>query len=221
MLKGKKALLFDLDGTLLDSMGIWSDIDVRYLGRFGIERPDDLERTVEGMSFIETAHYFKERFELKDSIEKILSDWRDMALDEYKDRIPMKPGARNFLHRMHEAGMKMAITTSNAEEMTRLALRRFGVEELFEQIVTTADVAHSKPAPDVYLRASELLGIAPEECLVFEDIPAGIRAGKSAGMQVCAVKDAYSQDQRETILSLADYFVEDYDQVLDGSDRSC
>ena len=96
MWKNKKAIIFDLDGTLVDSMWMWYDIDVEYLGRFGIEVPDRLQADIEGMSFSETAVYFKERFNIPDSLEKIKSDWNQMAWDKYTNEVPMKEGAAEF-----------------------------------------------------------------------------------------------------------------------------
>ena len=87
-LKNKKAVLFDLDGTLVDSMWMWPQIDVEFLGRFGYDCPGDLERAVEGMSFSETAAYFKERFSLPMTLEEIKECWSQMAMDKYRTRSP-------------------------------------------------------------------------------------------------------------------------------------
>ena len=92
-LKNKKAVLFDLDGTLVDSMWMWPQIDVEFLGRFGYDCPGDLERAVEGMSFSETAAYFKERFSLPMTLEEIKECWSQMAMDKYRTQVPLKPGA--------------------------------------------------------------------------------------------------------------------------------
>ena len=96
-LKNKKAVLFDLDGTLVDSMWMWPQIDVEFLGRFGYDCPGDLERAVEGMSFSETAAYFKERFSLPMTLEEIKECWSQMAMDKYRTQVPLKPGALEFL----------------------------------------------------------------------------------------------------------------------------
>ena len=94
MMDGIEAVIFDLDGSLVDSMWIWKDIDIEYLGRFGLEPPAGLQSEIEGMSFSETAGYFKERFRLPDSVEKIKEDWNRMAWDKYMSQVPLKEGVR-------------------------------------------------------------------------------------------------------------------------------
>ena len=97
MLQQKEAVIFDMDGSLVDSMWVWKDIDIEYLGRFGLDIPDDLQQEIEGMSFTETARYFRDRFGLDRSVEQIRADWNEMAWDKYRSRVMLKPGAREFL----------------------------------------------------------------------------------------------------------------------------
>ena len=97
MIQNMKAVIFDLDGTLVDSMWMWKQIDIDYLQRFGIELPEDLQASIEGKSFSETAMYFKERFELPDSLEQIKADWNEMAFDTYANKVPLKDGVADFL----------------------------------------------------------------------------------------------------------------------------
>ena len=113
-LKNKKAVLFDLDGTLVDSMWMWPQIDVEFLGRFGYDCPGDLERAVEGMSFSETAAYFKERFSLPMTLEEIKECWSQMAMDKYRTQVPLKPGALEFLRYCKDQGIAAGIATSMA-----------------------------------------------------------------------------------------------------------
>lgn len=217
MLNGKKAVIFDMDGTLMDSMWMWKDIDIEYLGRYDLTVPEWLEREIEGMGFTETAAYFKEIFHLPCSVEKIKADWNQMAYEKYANQVPLKHGARRFLDMIRSQGIKIGIATSNHIDLVTAALKGNQVEELFDCICTSCQVAKGKPAPDVYLSVADSLQVKPEECLVFEDVPNGILAGKNAGMKVCAVEDAYSADRRKEILELADYYIRSYDQVLDGT----
>lgn len=214
MLEGIKAVIFDLDGTLVDSMGIWKGLDVEYLARFGIALPHSLQSEIEGMCFTETAEYFKNKFKLPDSIETMKRDWNQMAYEKYAKEIPLKPGVLEFLKLLKEKDIKMGIATSNSRELVEAVSHRFSLSDYISCILTGCDVKKGKPAPDVYLTVAERLGIAPKECLVFEDIVAGIQAGKNAGMKVCAVEDAYSADCKEEKKKLADYYIKDYYELL-------
>lgn len=213
MLKNIEAVLFDLDGTLVDSMWLWTEIDVEYLGRFGIELPGSLQTEIEGMSFSETAAYMKERFQLPDSVEKIKADWNQMAWDKYTYEVPLKEGAREFLDHCRENGIRLGIATSNSRELVENIIRVHGLTGYFECVVTGCDVKKGKPAPDVYLEACARCSTEPSACLVFEDIVPGILAGKAAGMKVCAVEDAYSMEQKENKRRLADYYIRNYYEI--------
>ena len=210
----KKAFLFDLDGTLVDSMWIWKSIDIEYLGRYEIELPEDLQYCIEGMSFSETAVYFKERFSIPDSLEEMKADWNRMAWEKYTREVPLKSGIREFLALHRDRGVKMAVATSNSRELAEAVLATHGLTGFFDAIVTGCEVAHGKPWPDIYLEAAARLGVNAGECLVFEDVPMGIRAGKNAGMQVCAVEDAFSAGQDSEKRRLADYYISNYEQIL-------
>ena len=162
-------------------MWMWEAIDVEYLGRYGLECPSDLQKAIEGMSFSETAVYFKERFNLPDSIEEIKQAWVEMSLEKYQKEVPVKPGVREFLEEISIRGIKAGIATSNGREMVDAVLKSLGLEQYFQVVATACEVAAGKPAPDIYLEVARRLGAKPENCLVFEDVPAGIMAGKNAG----------------------------------------
>ena len=217
MLQGKKAVLFDLDGTLVDSMWMWKEIDVLYLGRLGKELPPGLQRDIEGMSFTETAVYFKETFDTPESIGEIKEIWLSMARDKYLWEVPLKAGVPEFLKVLKEKGIKTGICSSNSIELVEAVLQTHGIDGCFHKIRTCCDVPHGKPAPDIYLKVAEDLQVEPEECMVFEDIPMGILAGKNAGMSTCAVEDAFSRDQEEEKRRLADYYITSYYDVINGT----
>lgn len=214
MMKDVRAVIFDLDGSLVDSMWLWRAIDIEYLGRFGIGLPDDLQNSIEGMSFHETAVYFKNVFALPDSLEQIKADWNRMAWDKYAREVPLKPGADGFLSACKAEGIKLGIATSNSRELVENIAQAQGLRAYFDCILTGCDVGRGKPAPDIYLETARRLEVEPGQCLVFEDVPAGIQAGKNAGMRVCAVEDAYSRPQREAKRALADFYIEDFYGLL-------
>lgn len=212
--KGMEAVIFDLDGTLVDSMWMWRQIDIEYLGRFGIPLPEHLQADIEGMSFSETAEYFKKRFSIPHPVEQMKEDWNRMAWDKYMNEVPLKPGVREFLKKCRELGLKLGIATSNSRELVENIAKVHNLRDYFSCILTGCDAKKGKPAPDIYLLVAEQLGVKPECCLVFEDIIPGIAAGKAAGMKVCAVEDAYSQGVWEEKCRLADFYVKDYRELV-------
>lgn len=213
MLKDKEAVIFDMDGSLVDSMWVWKEIDIAYLGKFHLTIPEDLQRQIEGMSFTETAVYFKERFSLPCTVEEIKADWNQMAWEMYRTRVMPKPGAIDFLEHCKEQNIKLGIATSNSRPIVDMVLKERGIAPYFSCIMTGCEAKKGKPAPDVYLLTAQQMQAAPEKCLVFEDIVSGILAGKAAGMEVCAVEDAYSAYQREEKRKLADYYIQDFREI--------
>ena len=193
ILKDKRAALFDLDGTLVDSMWMWTDIDLEYLSRFsGAENCDmrALQRDIEGLSMPETAELFKMRFRIPDSLEKMQ------------------------LETMRSKGMKLAICTSNSRRLAEAALQANDILGLFDRILTADEVGKGKPSPDIYLEAARQIGIDPARSIVFEDVISGAIAGKRAGMTVCGVADAYSEDRRAELVEVCDFFIEDFRELL-------
>lgn len=221
MLKDIEAVIFDLDGTLIDSMWMWRDIDREYLGRFRISLPDDLQESIEGMSFSETANYFKTRFSLPDSIEKIKADWNEMSWEKYEKKVPLKQGVKRFLEFLKQNHILMGISTSNSRALVEMVMEVLDIKSFFQVVVTACEVNAGKPAPDVYLKAAQLLDVKSEHCLVFEDIPNGIRAGKNAKMKVCAVEDEYSLYMTEEKKRLADYYIVNFDDIFEDRVESC
>lgn len=214
MLKDIDAVIFDLDGTLIDSMWMWKSIDIEYLARFGKEFPEDLQRSIEGMSFSETAVYFKQRFNLPDSLDQIKSDWNKMAWDKYENEVPLKEGVKEFLEYLKEQNILLGIATSNSKELAQLVIKKLGILEYFTSIRTSCEVERGKPYPDIYLQVAKDLGVKPERCLVFEDVIQGVIAGKSANMKVCAVYDDYSKDDEDQKKKLADYYIYSMKELL-------
>lgn len=217
MLSHIEAVLFDLDGTLVDSMWMWGAIDVEYLGRHGLTLPKDLQKAIEGMSFSETAVYFKKRFSLPEPLEEIKAEWIAMSKEKYAHEVSLKPGAREFLEYLKSHGYKAGIATSNGRELLNAVVEGQGLSPYFQCLMTSCEAGAGKPAPDVYLKVAEELNVDPKNCLVFEDTPAGVRAGKAAGAKVCSIFDLYARERQAENRSLADYYIRDFYQVLDGS----
>ncbi len=210
MFENKKAIIFDMDGTLVDSMGVWKNIDIEYLSSLNIPFPENLQKCIEGMCFHDTASYFKNRFGIKASLEEIEKIWNDMAEYKYSHEVKVKDGVERLLKYAKETGLKLGIATSNSRRLTDALLKAKGLDSTFDFVLTGCETLKSKPDPEIYLEASKKLGIEPEYCLVFEDIVPGIMAGKNAGMTVVGVEDYYSEYAREEKKRLSDFYINSY-----------
>ena len=173
------AVIFDLDGTLIDSMGMWHEIDVEYLMRFGIEAPEDLQKELEGLTYTEVAQYFKDRFHISDPISVIGDTWIQMAGEKYRKSIPLKPGVREFLADVKARNHKTAITSSNHLQLIEDILKIHGIYDYIDAITTCDDVGLGKPDPKSTRSQPENSGSIPPSCLVFEDIP-GRHSGRES-----------------------------------------
>ncbi len=178
-----KAAIFDLDGTLVDSMWVWKQIDIDYLSKKGHSVPKNLNDEITHLSFSQTAEYFKNKFSLEDSIEEIMNDWNTMAYNYYTNDIKLKPGGLQYLLKLKELGIKIGLATSNSYPLLEAVLKKRDIYNLFDAIVTTEEAKKSKSNPDVYLMAATRLDVKPSECIVFEDIieAANIRLEKMTG----------------------------------------
>lgn len=208
-----EAIIFDMDGTLADSMGIWHQIDIEYFAGFGIELPDDLQKCIEGMCFHDTAVYIQKRFNIPTTIEEMKDTWNRMALYKYGHEVKLKPGALEFIKYACTHGLKLAIATSNSRILTDELLKAQKLESYFDFVLTGCDSLKSKPDPEVYLTAAKGLKVDPSKCVVFEDIVPGIMAGKNAGMRVVAVDDEYSSYSKAEKENLADYYLLSYQDI--------
>ncbi len=214
MLQNIEAVIFDLDGTLVDSMWVWEKIDVDYLAKMGFELPKDFHEDIEGMSFSETAKYVKKRFNIKEDVETIMNIWHNMVVEYYENAIQLKDGALEFIEYLYDKGIKMGIGSSNSRELINVIVGKYGLNKYIEHITTSCEVNKGKPSPDVYLKSAQKLGVKNDKCLVFEDIPNGIRAAKNAGMTCCAIYDDFSKDATKLKKEISDYYIEDYNQLM-------
>ena len=215
MLENIDAVIFDMDGTLLDSMWIWPDIDKDFLEKYHLDMPEGFQEGMEGKSYSETAQYFLDIFPtLVKTKEEIMDEWNEMAHERYVSQVLLKPGARDFLESLRKAGKKLGIATSNSRFLVNDTLKALGISELFQSVRTSCEAGAGKPAPDVYLLVAEDLCVKPENCFVFEDVPMGILAGKNAGMKVCAIEDDFSKAQKARKRELADYYIIDFNDIM-------
>jgi len=188
------------------------------LEKYHLEEPENFHEGMEGKSYSETAQYFLDLFpELPHTKQELEDEWHEMAFEIYTKELQLKKGAYDFIVDMHKAGIKLGIATSNSRDLAEGLLMNTGVWQYLDAVWTSDEAKAGKPAPDVYLKVAESLGVKPERCLVFEDVPNGILAGINAGMKVCAVEDPFSKPQEERKKELADYYIQDYDDIKNNT----
>lgn len=210
-----KGAIFDLDGTILDSMGVWERVDREFLAKRGYEVPEDYGITIAPMGFHKAAEYTIERFGLKERAEDILREWNELARREYAEVVELKPNAGRYLRYLAERGVRLAVATASHEELFLPALRHLGILDLFEAVVTVYEVKRGKGFPDVYEEAARRIGLAPADCLVFEDIYAGVKGAYDGGFEVIGVYDEMSAEDEGKIRGLAKRYITDFAQLME------
>ena len=194
---------FDLDGTLLDSNGVWLDIDIEFLCRQGISPvPEDYTQFVTHNSFGASAVYTKERFGLPMSTHEIVTAWQDLARGHYADHLPLKPGAKELLNTLVEKEKKISIVTSCMPHLCAAALERHGIHNLFHSIHYSHLIDIEKSDPELFRTVARLEGLNANECILFDDSPDYLAAAKEAGWQVWGVRDSLFDYRAQEMASI-------------------
>lgn len=210
-----RAAIFDLDGTLVDSMWVWERIDEEYLKERGHAVPTNIKDKITHLSFEETALYFKKTFNLEDSLETIINDWHNMAYIHYSENVTLKEGALDFLIKLKSSGIKIGLATSNSVPLLEATLKNNNIYSYFDSITTTSEVSRGKDNPDIYLLAAKRLGVDPSHCVVFEDIVPAIIGAKAASMKTVAVYDKASEHDKDKLIKLADKYIVNYNEIIE------
>ena len=209
-----KAAIFDLDGTLLDSMGVWKDIDQRFFARRNISMPADYASAVASMQTGAIARYTIDRFHLHERPEDLVEEWNQDALLLYATAVQPKPHALDYLQVLKASGAALAVATSLPPRLRQAALKHAGMIDCFDQVCSVDDAESiGKEEPEIYLLASRMLGVAPDHCIVFEDLLVAVDSAKRAGMKVWAMYDQSSAKDWDAIRSEADGAITDFAQA--------
>lgn len=203
-----RGVIFDLDGTLIDSMSVWDKIDCDLLKRYHITPDEEYVQKIKTLTFGEGTRYIVDRYQLNKTPEEIGRELNELALLEYATSIPLKDGAKALLQVFKEKEYKIGMATSSLKGMCEAVLKRHKIYNYFDTIVYSEDIGKGKSNPDIYLKAAENLGILPEDCYVFEDVPFAAMGAKRAGMTVIGVFDAHSKKEQDRLREICHHYVE-------------
>jgi len=207
-------IIFDLDGTLIDSAHVWTDIDKLFLRKRGITMPDDYSKMVSTMNFTDAAVYTKKRFGIEESISAIMNEWFEYALYEYSYNIKARPNVRMFLEALREAGVRLAVATASNIRLYTAVLKNNGIYDLFEAFASTEEVTRGKGFPDVYELAARRLRLAPDRCAVIEDLVEGVHGAAQGGfMTIACINGVFPEDEQK-LRAEADLAFSDYKELM-------
>ena len=209
-----KGAIFDLDGTLLESLGVWKEIDHIFLARRGYAVPDDYVEAVMSMGFQQCAEYTIERFRLPNTPEEVIQEWKELAQEAYAQRVPLKPYAAEYLRFLAGKGVKLGVATALLPALYEPCLKRNGIYSLFSAFTSLKEVSRGKGFPDIYLLTAERLNLLPSQCIVFEDIYDGILGANAGGFYTCAVYDQYSEHHAAEIQKACGRYIQSFQALL-------
>lgn len=209
-----KGVIFDFDGTLADSLGVWESIDVKFMKKRGLEVPQGYVDKISVMNFSQAAAYTIELLGLDETPEEVISEWQELAEAEYRTNVFFKDNAKEFVTLLKARGIKTAVATASEMELVMPALENNGAADLFDAFAVTGEVKRGKGFPDVYDLARERLGLEVCDCVVFEDIAAAVKGAKDGGYKTVAVFDERSIKDRKKLEEIADMYVENYEQLV-------
>ena len=212
-----KGVIFDIDGTLLDSMPLWNNLGERYLQKLGFteEETEGLSQRISTMPFAEGIHYIKKEYSLDMAEERIREQLREMIAGAYCDEIVLKAGVKEYLQFLKERGIPCILATAGDASLATAALKRLKVWEEFQGLLLCEDFNTSKQEAKIYFLAMERLSLSkPEEVLVCEDVFHAVKSAKQAGFQVCGILDEANREDWEKIQKMADFTAKGFYELV-------
>ncbi|MGM9648695.1 MAG: HAD family hydrolase [Butyricicoccaceae bacterium] len=202
-----RGAIFDLDGTVLDSMPMWNEVGIRYLTDRDLPVPPGVRDKFKTMTLMQSAEYYHNELGVQEQPEQILQDIERTILHDYQHTIPLKEGVREVLDELKARGVRMGVATATARGCVEPALERLGVSDYFSFVLTCTEVGRGKTYPDIFEQSLARLGTCKQDTVVFEDAIHAIQTAKSAGFRVAAVYDESSAHEREEISALSDVYL--------------
>ena len=205
-----KGAIFDLDGTILDSMFIWDTIGEDYLYSLGKEPNENLAEVFKTFTLEQAAEHYRNNYGVKLSVQEIVDGINNMVDEIYRTKVALKPGVSDFLKRLQRSDVKMCIATVTDRPIVEDVLKRLNVREYFSEIFTCAEVGYNKETPEIYRHALNHLGTRKSETVVFEDVLHALKTAKDDGFKVAAVYDSHEPMQKE-MKEISDYYITDFE----------
>ena len=209
-----QSAIFDMDGTLLDSMFIWNDLGARTLRSLGIEPEPDLGEKLKVLTVRQGAAYCKDAYHMTQSVDEIVALIEAQVEDFYTHQVQAKAGVVKFLSLLKMEGVWMYVATATDRHLAEAALRCAGIDGYFRGILTCQEVGAGKDSPEIYERAMTRLKSNKRDTVVFEDALHAIETAKAAGFRVCAVYDPYAEAEQDKIRSLSDYYIRSFEDMF-------
>lgn len=207
-----RGAIFDLDGTLFDSMAVWDDYGETYLRTVGKTAKPGIREDMAELSMRQSAEYLRAEYGLTDSVETIQADMNRLVSQFYREVAPLKPGAAEFLHALRAKGIRICIATATDRAPVEAALRRCGIFDCLDRIFTCTEVGAGKQQPTIYRAAMQFLGTERTDTVIFEDALYAIRTAKNDGFLTVALYDDHEPRQAE-IHALADCCLTDFTEA--------
>ena len=206
--------IFDLDGTITDTNGIWLEVDLEFLARRGLPHTQEYQRVVERSIYPIAARFTKDYYRLPESPEEIMAEWDALAGRHYRELAPLKPGAEDFLRRCAAQKIPLALFTACRPALCRAVLERFCLLELFGRIVYAEEIGLEKRDPRCFVQLTELLGAPMEACTLFDDSPDNCATAQRAGMTAVGVYDAYYAPRQEELKAVCSRYILSFEELL-------
>lgn len=204
------AIIFDADGTLLDSMDIWTEIGTRFLLSKGITIKKELAEEISTLSYEQAAAYYIEHFDNTATVQDIRDGVNALVKSFYFEEVTLKRGVKEFLEKLKKLGIKMCVATATDKFLIEKALERNGILHYFESVLTCNEVGAGKDSAEIYEQALKSLDTDKADTLIFEDAHYAIVTAKAAGFSVVAIEDGAERKYKEKIKALSDYYVTSY-----------